>query len=449
MHKRVGGLVFVASVVWILGSGLCGAGEVRVPTFDIPVVEYDLPNGLRLLIHEDHTAPAVASYLFVRSGSGNEQIGATGMAHLFEHMMFNGSAKFGAGTFDDLLEGAGGSTNGFTTRDFTVYLNNFPPEALDLVLELEADRMARLLITAENLEQERGIVKEERRLRVDNDPMATMDEQLYLQAFVASPYRWPVVGFMADLNAITLEAARAYFRRYYAPNNTMLVLSGDVEAERARRSVLRTLGRIPSQPPPATVLNVEPPQLGPRRARVQMAAELPAVLIGYHAPAVASADRPALDVLDTILSSGDSSRLHRRLVYEKELATSAWSSYDWLKHPGLFTVYAQARPGVEAGELERELLDVVAGAVGAPPVEAELQKAKNVLTTDHVRAMKTVGGKAFRLGYYRELFGDHRALFDAPAQWEAVSAADVVRVAGAVLVRRNRTTVVLVPEPRS
>ena len=415
---------------------------------EIPVVEYRLPNGLQLVMHEDHSVPAVASYLFVRSGSGNERSGETGIAHLFEHMMFNGSARFGAGTFDDLIEGAGGSTNGFTTRDFTVYLNHFPPEALDLVLELEADRMAHLIITPASLEQERGIVKEERRLRVDNDPMATMDEHLFLQAFVESPYRWSIIGFMADLNAITLEEARAYFRTYYAPGNATLVLAGDLEAARAHRAVLRTLGKVPARPLPPPVLNAEPPQLGPRRARVRMAAELPAVLVGYQAPPATSPDRAALDVLDALLSSGDSSRLHRRLVYEKEIATVVWTSYTWLKHTGLFEIYAQARPGVAVGEVERELLEVLAEMARTAPDEQELRKAKNILSTDHVRGMKTVGGKAQRIGYYRELFGDYRAMFQVESQWEAVSAADVVRVAQTYLTSRRRTTITLVPEPR-
>jgi len=429
----------------VLALGLATAGAAAA--LDIPIVQSRLPNGLQLLVHEDHSVPAVASYLFVRSGSGNERSGATGIAHLFEHMMFNGSARFGAGTFDDLIEGAGGSTNGFTTRDFTVYLNHFPPEALDLVLELEADRMSSLIINAQSLEQERGIVKEERRLRIDNDPMATMDEQLFLQAFVESPYRWSIIGFMSDLNAITLEEARAYFRSYYTPGNSTLVLAGDVDAARAHRAVLRTLGRVPGRQPPPPVLNAEPPQLGPKRARVRMAAELPAVLIGYQAPPATSADRAAIDVLDALLSSGDSSRLHRRLVYEKEIATVVWTSYTWLKHTGLFEIYGQARPGVAVGDVERELLDVLTEMAANAPEERELRKAKNILSTDHVRGMKTVGGKAQRIGYYRELFGDYRALLEVESQWDAVSAADVVRVAQTYLVPRNRTTITLVPEP--
>src|SRR5947208_2060248 len=200
-------------------SGLASALE-------LPVVARTLPNGLRVLVHEDHSAPVVSSYVFYHVGSRNEVRGATGISHLFEHMMFNGGKKFGPGVFDDLIEGNGGSTNGYTTRDYTAYLNNFPREALPVVLDLESDRMANLAITKQNLEQERGIVKEERRLRIDNEVWGVMDEALYLQAFVESPYRWNVIGFMPDIAHITLVQARAYFRTYYAPNHASVVLAG-------------------------------------------------------------------------------------------------------------------------------------------------------------------------------------------------------------------------------
>jgi predicted Zn-dependent peptidase len=433
----------------VLGVVLAGAAVPRpAGAFEFAVSDFTLPNGLRLLVHEDRAVPVVSSYLFYRSGSGNEQVGQTGIAHLFEHMMFNGSKKYGAGTFDDLIEGAGGSTNGYTTRDFTVYLNDFPPESLDLVLALEADRMASLLITPANLEQERGIVKEERRLRVDNSPSATMDEQLFLQAFTASPYRWSVIGFMADLDAITLEEARDYFARYYAPNNATLVLAGDLDATAAHRAVTRAFGRIRAGEQPPRVSNHEPAQLGARRATVHKEAELPAILIGYRAPAAVAADRPALDVLDAVLSTGESSRLHRRLVYEEELATTVYSHYGWLRHPGLFVVYAQARPGTSIADVEREILDVLASVGREPPDERELRKAKNILLTDYVRGMKTVGGKANRLGYYNEIFGDYRALFRVDAQWEDVTVDDVVRVANEYLTSRHGTTIVLEPEAR-
>jgi predicted Zn-dependent peptidase len=424
------------------------AGGRTVPAIELPVVESRLSNGLHLLVHEDHSAPVAALYLFYRSGSGNEQVGRTGIAHLFEHMMFNGGKKYAPGQFDELIEGNGGSTNGYTSRDFTVYLEEFPREALDLILDLEADRMGNLAITAANLEQERGIVKEERRLRVDNDVTGALYEQLYLTALVASPYRWNTVGFMADIDAITLADAQAYFARYYAPNNATLVLSGDLDPEAAHRAVVRAFGRIRAGEPPRPVLNVEPPQRGARRAIVRMEAELPAVLRGYHSVAATDPERPAFDVLDALLSTGNSSRLHRRLVYEAEVAASVGTGLDWYRYPGLLSVYAQARPGHDSGDLEREIDAVVAAIGREPPGEAELRKAKNLLLADYVKGMKTVGGKANRLGFYATVFGDYRALFDVDRQWEAVSADDVARVARAYLTAENSTTIVLVPETR-
>src|SRR5215475_10787344 len=198
----------VLSLLAMLAAGSPGVAA----SVTLPVEAFTLPNGLRVLIHEDHSLPVISSYVFFRSGSRNEHCGATGIAHLFEHMMFNGGKKYPPGVFDDLIEGNGGNTNGYTTRDFTAYLNNFPREALSLVLDLEADRMWHLAITPANLEQERGIVMEERRLRIDNSVDGAMNEALYLHAYERSPYRWNTVGFMADLKHITLAEAKAYFQ---------------------------------------------------------------------------------------------------------------------------------------------------------------------------------------------------------------------------------------------
>jgi zinc protease len=412
---------------------------------ELPVVETTLPNGLRILVHEDHSAPVVSSYIFYRSGSRNEKRGETGIAHLFEHMMFNGGKKFGPGAFDDQIEGHGGSTNGFTMRDCTAYLNNVPREALPVVLDLESDRMANLALTQQNLEQERGIVMEERRLRVDDQVAGAMNEALYLQAFVESPYRWNTIGFMADLRRITLEQARAYFHTYYAPNNATIVLAGDVEPAAAFALVRRYFGAIARRPDPPSVDASEPPQDGERRAVVRKNAELPAVLIGYHGVAVKDPDRPVLDVLERVLSGGESTRLYEDLVREHELATGVEANNDWGIDPDLFWVYAQARPGKTAAQLEARI-DAVMARVAAEPVPAdELRKAKNILRADFVKGLKTVSGKANQLGYFQTVFGDYRAMFGLEAAWEAVTADDIRRVAAARLVPTNRTVVVLEP----
>ncbi len=412
---------------------------------ELPVVQDTLPNGLTVLLHEDHSAPVISSYVFYRSGSRNERYGETGIAHLFEHMMFNGGKKYGPGAFDDLIEGHGGSTNGFTMRDCTAYLNNFPREALALVLDLESDRMAHLALTKKNLEQERGIVMEERRLRVDDQVSGAMNEALYLHAFEKSPYRWNTIGFMSDVRQISLAQARAYFDTYYAPDNATLVLAGDLEPQPTLALVRRYFGGVRRQPPPRPVDASEPVQDGERRVTVRKNAELPAVLIGYHGAAVHDPDRPVFDVLERLVSGGNSTRLYEDLVRAHELATGVEANNAWGIDPDLFWIYAQARPGKTVTALEQRI-DAVVARLAAEPVPAdELAKAKNVLRADFVKGLKTVSGKANQLGYFQTVFGDYRAMFGLEKAWDAVSADDVRRVAGAYLQPTKRTVVVLEP----
>jgi predicted Zn-dependent peptidase len=411
----------------------------------LPVVTRDLPNGLRILVHEDHSAPVVSSYIFFRAGSRNEQRGQTGIAHLFEHMMFNGGKKFGPGLFDDTIESAGGSTNGYTTRDFTAYLNNFPREALPVVLDLESDRMGALAITEKNLEQERGIVMEERRLRVDNSVRGTMWEDLYLHAFVQSPYRWNPVGFMADLEHITLADAQAFFTTYYAPNNAVMVLAGDVEAEAAFELVAQYFGRIPPQEPPAKVLAAEPAQDGERRISVRKRAELPAVLMAYHGVAATDPERAVFDVVAQLLAGGDSSRLSLDLVRAHEVATVVSSDLQWGIDPELFVIYAQARPGRTVEEITARVDAVLAALADEHVAPDELHKAKRQLRADYVRGLKRAGGKADQLGFAEVVLGGYAKLFGLPAQWDAVDVASVRKVIGQYLTPPKRTLVVLDP----
>ena len=435
------------SIVLVLVAGLLllGPGAAPVRALALEVHEHTLANGLRLLVHEDHSAPVVSSYVFYDVGSRNEHWGRTGLAHLFEHMMFNGGRKFGPGVFDDLIEGNGGSTNGFTTRDYTAYLNDFPREALPLVLDLESDRMAHLTITAENLEQERGIVMEERRLRIDNDVQGSMWEALYLHAFVASPYHWPVIGFMSDLRRIELEAARRFFQTYYAPNNATLVLAGDVEPAEAVRLVERYFGDIPRGPQPEPVTFAEPEQAGERRIVVRKQAELPAVLMGYRAVEATHPDRAALDVAGQVLAGGRSARLHEALVREREVATGVWADLNWGASPELFLVSVQARPGRSAADLVAGVDEVLTAFAATGPTEAELARAKRQLRVSWIRNLKRVSGKARQIGFYALVFGDHRAMNRIEESWQAVSAADVQRVVRTYLVPVRRTLVELDP----
>jgi len=425
---------------------LLAAGFPRTAaSLNLPVEAFSLPNGLRVLVHEDHSTPVISSYVFFRAGSRNEHCGATGIAHLFEHMMFNGGKKYGPGMFDDLIEGNGGNTNGFTTRDFTAYLNNFPRAALPLVLDIEADRVWHLALTPKNLEQERGIVMEERRLRIDNDVDGTMNEALYLHAYERSPYRWNTVGFMEDLHHITLDQAKAYFETYYAPDNAVLVLAGDVTPDAAMTLVRRLFGPIPRQPAPPPVDAEEPVQDGERIIRVRKQAELPAVLLGYHAVRALDPDRPALDVAARVLTGGESSRLTLDLVRTREVATSVGADLQWGIDPDLFLIYAKAKPGKTADDVLHGIDDGIAKLARDPVTPEELARAKRQLRMELVKGLKTDSGKANQLGYFEVVFGDYRKLFDLESSWEAVSADDVKRVASTYLRTDKRTTVVLEP----
>lgn len=412
---------------------------------DVPVEKTTLANGLTVLVHEDRDLPVVSLYIFFHTGSRNERPGITGISHLFEHMMFNGGENT-VGKFDEIIEGNGGSTNGYTTRDFTVYLESFPPPALERVLWLEADRMRALAITPKNLEQERGIVKEERRLRTDDDADGTVYEQIYLAAYNASTYRWGPIGFMNDIGAITLEDAKSYFRTHYAPNNATVVLAGAVSPREGFALVDRYFGDIPAQTPPEKVVNVEPPQNGPKTLEYHKVAELPAVAIAYKAVNARHPDRAALDVLQAILGHGQSSRLYRSIVREKELASDVDVSFNWGIDPELFWFSGTVRPGKTAKALAAAIESEIAKLRDRPPDERELRKAKNLLQADYVRGLSSVSGKANQLGFYEVVFGDYREMFKESDRVEAVTAADVQRVAKTYLVTSERTTVELVPE---
>lgn len=436
---------FPRSAALAISLLLASALPVRAQELRFNVVAYKLENGLRVLALEDHSVPAISYYTFFRAGSRHERPGRTGISHLFEHMMFNGTERHGPGVFDRMLESRGGVSNAFTTEDLTAYYENFPSEALETVIDLEADRMASLRITEEGLGSEREVVKEERRLRVDNDVEGALFELLQATAFLAHPYQWPVVGWMADLDAITVADCQAYFRAHYAPNNATVVLVGDFKPERAIELIGKAYGSIPAQAQPEAVVRNEPEQRGERRAFLRKAAQLPAVVVAYHVPGTSGPEVYPLDLVEIILGEGDSSRLVRTLVYEKELATRVFASNDWRVDPSLFLMYAEAKPGVPMETLEAALHAEVERLGREEVGEAELRKAKNITTTSRVRGLKTNSGKAEQLGLFEMYFGSHGRLFTILQSYEAVTKADVMKAAGRYLKADNRTVVTLVP----
>lgn len=417
------------------------------PILDLDrIVARQLPNGLRVRLLADPTVPTVSYYTFFQVGSRNERLGTTGISHLFEHMMFNGAARYGPKEFDRVLESRGGSSNAYTSNDVTAYYEDFASDALETVVDLESDRMRSLALTPETLEQERQVVKEERRLRTENSVFGLMEEQLEALVFLAHPYRWPVIGWMEDIERITREDCQEFFRTYYAPDNAAVYAVGDLDPDDTYRLVERAYGDIPAGPRPRPVPQGEPPQRGERRAVVRYPAQAAAVLVGWRGPAAKSADSAALDVLQAVLAVGESSRLRRRLVEQAEVAVSVQVSWGWRVDPGVFLVFAELAPGVPAERAERLLWEEFAKVVSRGVGRAELVRAQRLLRSSVLHELATHNGVAHALGQAEALLGDWREAGRALEQYAAVQPKDVRRVAASWLDPARRCVVTLEPE---
>jgi len=423
------------------------AAPRRLEPSAFPVREHLLPNGMKVLLLPEHSVPTVTYYTFFRVGSRNERTGITGISHLFEHMMFNGAAKYGPKEFDRQLEARGGYSNAYTSNDVTAYYEDFDRDALALVVDLESDRMRSLSLTAETLASEREVVKEERRYRVDNDIGGLVDEELDALAFVAHPYHWPVIGWMGDLDRIAREDCVAYFRTYYAPNNAVLIIVGDFEPDEALALVSKAYADIPRGPPPPAVAAYEPEQRGERTGRVHHPAQAPMLELGYKAVAGTHADAAALDVVQAALSVGEGGRLHRSLVREQEVATSVGASFEWRVDPGLFKVSMELAPGADPRKAVAALDAELARFQSAPPPEAELSRAKNILRGQFLRGLATHNGRAHAMGEFEILFGSWKAMFDVLDRYEKVTPEQAQAAARRYLVPSRRTVVELVPDP--
>src|SRR5690242_21513040 len=294
-----------------------------------------LNNGMKLMVQEDHNIPTVAMYLFYKIGSRNEHPGTTGLSHFFEHMMFNGAKKYGPKQFDVQMEKNGGNNNAYTSRDLTVYTDWFPPPALELMFDMESDRIRDLAFDPKIVESERGVVYSERRSSVDNSNFGALFEQLNAAAFVAHPYHWPVVGWPSDIESWTMDDLKNHFRMGYAPNNCVMVVVGDVSTAEVLALAKKHLEPIPRQEPPPAVRTKEPEQLGERRVVVKKQAQLPIEMVAYHVPDAKSPDDSALSVLQALLSHGQSSRLYRRIVDKEQLALNVNVFHSESLDPGL------------------------------------------------------------------------------------------------------------------
>jgi predicted Zn-dependent peptidase len=415
------------------------AENVRVETLD---------NGLVLLMLEDHTTPVVSFQMWVKVGSRDESA-YTGLAHLFEHMMFKGSENLEPEAHAQLVNARGGSLNAFTSRDFTVYFEDVTAESLPLVVDLEFERLANLTIDDETLDSERQVVLEERRMRTEDQPMGRAYEALLATVWQAHPYRWPVIGWRSDVEKATVEVCRRFFDTYYAPNNLVVAIVGAFDANETLDHIRRTLGTLEPAPEIPRNPTEEPEQTGERRAVVHLDVRGPILAAGWHAPATGHPDGSALDVLSQVLSGGRSSRLYRSLVYEAQQALAADGGYWELSDAGVFLAIASVRPDASIERVEELFFAEIDRLKREPVTDAELEKAKRQIEVDLVNGQATNHAVAQRIARDHATFGRIRPLPELLEQIQAVSVEDVQRVAQTYLRPEQRSVIHVVPPPEA
>jgi zinc protease len=432
------------SVALLVGLfGIWSAASARAGITD--AVKYQkLANGLQVIVLENHKAPVATLNVFYRVGSRNEEIGATGLSHLCEHLMFKGTKKLGPEEFSNIIQENGGEDNAFTTADFTDYFEVINRDHLEVPISLEADRMANFF--PKQFDQEKAVVMEERRLRTEDNPEDALAEATQAVAFVEHPYHWPVIGWMHDIQSLTLEDALDYHALHYSPQNAIVVAVGDFDASKVLRQVGESFGGIKNGPKPPPLDEVEPAQEGERKVILRHAANLPAVAEAFHVVNFRNpADAFALEVAGEILGDGKSSRLYKDLVMSKRMVVDVGIDYEMTSFdPNLFWISAQMRPGIKADEVITEL-DRRLAELRDKPVDAdELRKAKNIEEAGFVFAQDSIFEEATQLGLY-QMLGSYKMVDRYLAGIDKVTAADVQRVARRYLVANNRTLGVLVP----
>jgi zinc protease len=420
--------------------------SVTPPPIDIK--EHKLANGLELLMVEDHSVPVACVEVWYHVGSKDERAGRSGFAHLFEHIMFKGSANLAPEEHGDYIDSIGGSENATTDFDRTLYYETFPSNYLERVLWMEADRMRSLDISDANFKSERDVVKEERRLRVENPPFGRLFEVVLANSYKTHPYRILPIGSMADLDAATLADVRDFHTTYYVPDNATLVVSGDFDVVQVTAWVEKYFGTIArGKAPIGRDIPQEPAQTSERRAADYSSnTPLPAVVLTYHVPKGGTPDIYALNVASNVLSNGESSRLYKRLVYEQQIALQAGGESIELEDPGVFFFYAIMQAGKKAEDGEKELLAEVDRLRNEPLSAEELTKSKNQLVSSLVFGRQTVQEKAEAIGDAAVIFGDVTLVNRELAEYEKVTAADVQRVARTYFRPENRTVVYMLPE---
>jgi zinc protease len=407
------------------------------------ITSYSMSNGLRIIVWPDYDIPNIAMYNFVRAGGRNEYPGITGLSHFFEHMMFNGTSNLDPGEFDRIMEAAGGANNAYTSKDLTVYQNWFPRSALNTIFELEGDRLQNLAIDPDMVESERGVMYSERRLSVDNDNFGRLYEQMLATAFIAHPYQYPIIGWPSDIEGWSEEDVESYFQTYYAPNNCTMVFVGAASPEEIFQLADRYLRPIPAQAPPPPVRTVEPEQFGERRLLIETDAQTPLLHLAFHASSAAAPEAQHMSLLLNILTGGNSSRLHRLLVEEEQIALAIGAMQMEGFDPGLVYFYLTLPPGADVEAVELRMLEELKRVAVEGVTNAELRKAQNILLADYWRERSTINGKAAALGQFEMFTGSYENLFSLPEDVSAITVEQLRAVAANVFQQRKMTVGVL------
>jgi zinc protease len=439
-----------ARLVLALSLLATAAGSVRLwaaarpPKFDYDIST--LPNGLTLILSEDHSTPIVHLQLWYHVGSKNERPGRTGFAHLFEHMMFKGSKNVAAEEHTSVISSVGGQSNAYTTDDETVFWETLPASYLPLGLWLEADRMATLKIDKETFTNEREVVKEERRMRVDNQPYGRLNEIIYENTFTTHPYKHSTIGSMIDLEAASVDDVRDFYQTYYVPENATMVIVGDFDRAQAKDLATRYLGRVPkAERRVPRDLPKEPPQTAERRVNIRAPWPLPAVVVAYHITYDGHPDSYPLHIASKVLSDGQSSRIYQKLVYERQLAVAAFGSANLIEDPNLFYTVAIVQPGQSPAATVDALIDEMDRLKNEAISEHELQRTKNQFARDYILGRQTDQQKALQLGHAAVI---HHDITTADGEFEIflnMTAGDVQRVARTYFTPENRTVLTIMP----
>lgn len=410
------------------------------------VKSFSLKNGMKIFVLEKHSIPNANMYLFYRVGSRNEYTGITGISHFFEHMMFNGAKKYGPKEFDRTMEANGGSNNAYTTENNTVYTDWFPASSLEIIFDLESDRIANLNFDPKMIESERGVILSERSTGLENNPLEQLWQETQATAFVAHQYQWPVIGWESDIKNWTKEDLENYFHTYYAPNNCVVVISGDVKYDEVKKLAQKYFEPIPAGPKPRSLHTIEPEQVGERRVFVKRTVPNPYLMITYHVPQSGTKEYYAIDLLSSILSEGKSSRLYSSLVENQQLAVEVGSYYPDAFDPTLFYFYGICNDGISASKLENAILEEIDKIIKEGISESELQKVKNQKLMDFYRTTETINGMSNTIGNYELFFGDYKKLFTAPDDYKKVTVEDIRNVAAKYFTKQNRTVGILQTE---